>query len=138
MDLQQTVDRRARQLILGHHTLAFKQAADRPDGTAWVVAFGREDGLLNLGVDLRLPPIRADLGGQRVDTVPAPGIVPGLDRLLAQEAVTRAGYVVVACSQLVEGRFEFAALQFGTADQRTQYRVAEQGHGMDVIHRILL
>jgi hypothetical protein len=64
MALEQAVHAQARQRALGHRAALLQETDDLIDGTARVLAFRRQDGLLNRGVELGLPAVGPRALGQ--------------------------------------------------------------------------
>ena len=50
--LQQAVNARARELLIGYQTIGFKQAFDLAHPTSWFIPLGRQYGLLQCRGDL--------------------------------------------------------------------------------------
>ena len=134
--LQQPVQRRARQRLRAQTAVGLKQAQDLLRRAARVVSLGRQDRLLQRRLDARAAPVDPRFGNQAIKTMPAPGVVPGLNGLDAQAVALGLGNGVLALGKLSHEPLELAALQPLAADQRAQHRQAEQGQGIDCIHRL--
>ena len=130
MALQQTVDAGTRDRPAWRLTAVFQQGDQLVDGAARVVPLGVQDRRLNRCGQFGLPPVRTDLGGQCLNPVASPGIVPSLNRLLANAVAVATRDIVVTLGQFPEQAFEFAMPQMLTADQGAEHRESEQGHGV--------
>ncbi len=134
MLLQQTVNGRPGQAATGDGAGGFEQLSNLAQRAPRVVALGGENGGLGGGRKLRLPAVGACLGRQAIKLVEAPGVVPRLNRLLAQIAPTGAGDGVLAASQLPENLLQFATFQPLAADQGTEDGQAKQGFRINRVH----
>ena len=86
------------------------------------------------GGELRLAAIDACFRRQSVDAIGSPGVVPRLDRLLAEMAATGAGYSVFAAGQFPDDLLQLAPRQPFAADQRAEDRQAKQGLRVNLVH----
>jgi len=132
--LQQTVNGRAGEAATGDGAGRFEQLANLAQRAPRVVALGGKNGGLGGGGELRLPAVGAYLGRQPIEFVEAPGVVPGLNRLLAQMPPTGAGNGVFAAGQLAQNLLQFSPLQPLAANQRTQDGQAKQGFRINRVH----
>ena len=64
----------------------------------------------------------------------APGVIPSLDGFLADQVAASTGDVVGAQRQFADELLQFTPYQPVAADQWSQYRQAEQGHAIDLLH----
>ncbi len=107
---------------MGDRAGRFEQLPDLADRAPGIVALGGENGGLGGRGKLRLPPVDARLRRQSVDALRSPGVVPRLNRLLAQMTAARAGDGVFASGQFPDDLLQFATLEPFAAGQRAQDR----------------
>jgi hypothetical protein len=120
--LQQAVHGRARKLAVTDAAGRAQHTQDLAHRAAGVVTLGLEDGLLQIGGDARGAAVGARLGGERLQTVASPGVVPGLDRLLADAAARGAGDRVIEGGKLGDAPLQLASVQMLAAHQRPEHR----------------